>query len=126
MKTVISSVLLIAGLVSSTVLFSGCNRKKDTIAKVYVRDSSNNPVDACEVTLKGISTVGRDADVNLEMTAETNASGEAFFNFNEVYKKGQAGVAVLNIKAKKNGLSGAGIIKIEEEKTNEETVFLQP
>jgi hypothetical protein len=31
----------------------------------------------------------------------------------------------LNIDAKKNGLKGTGIIKVEEEVTNEETVFIQ-
>lgn len=115
-----------AGLVSSTVLFSGCNKKKDTIAKIYVLDSSNNPVSACTVTLEGISSEGRQADVNVDMTTETNASGEAIFNFNDLYKKGQAGMAVLNIKAKKGVKEGNGIIKVEEEKTNEKTIFLLP
>ncbi len=124
MKAFISSALLIAAFFSTAVFLSSCNKKKDTIAKIYVRDSSNNLVSASEVTLKGISTEGRQADVNLELIAETNAAGEAIFNFNEIYKKGQAGVAVLEVTAKKNGLSSTGIIKVEEETTTEETIFL--
>jgi hypothetical protein len=38
---------------------------------------------------------------------------------------GQAGVAVLDIKAQKLNKIGQGIIKIEAEKVNEETVFIQ-
>jgi hypothetical protein len=34
-------------------------------------------------------------------------------------------VAILNIKATYNSLVGEGIIKVEEETTSEETVFLQ-
>ena len=124
MKSVFSSAFLIAALIGSTMFLSACNKKKDTIAKIYVRDSSNNPVSGSKVTLKGTSTVGRPADVNLNLTTETNAAGEAIFNFNDVYKKGQAGVAVLDIEATKNGFSAKGIIKVEEEVTSDETVFL--
>lgn len=125
MKKLIANLLLIAGLISTTAFVSSCNKKKDTIAKIYVRYQSNNQlVQGCEVSLKGISTENRQADVILEKTTETNASGEAIFNFNDEYKKGQAGVAVLKIVAKKNGLSREGIIKVEEETTSEETIYI--
>ena len=55
----------------------------------------------------------------------TDASGKATFNFNDVYQLGQAGVAVLNIDATKDGKTGQGIIKVEQEETSEETVFIQ-
>ena len=126
MKSIFSSAVLIVSIaVSGIFVTTGCRKKKDTIAKIYVRDASNNPVAACQVVLKGVSTTNNAANVTLYDTTETNASGEAIFNFNDEYKLGQAGVAVLNIEAKKNGLTGQGIIKIEEEVTNEETVFIQ-
>ena len=126
MKSVFSSTILILSLaVSGMVLTTGCRKKKDTIAKIHVRDENNVPVAGCTVILKGVSTTNNSANVNLYDTTQTNASGEAIFNFNEVYKLGMAGVAVLNIDAKKNGLKGSGIIKIEEETTSEETVFIQ-
>lgn len=126
MKSIFSSAFLIVSIaVSGALLTTGCRKKKDTIAKIYVRDATNNPVAACQVVLKGVSTTNNAANVTLYDTTETNASGEAIFDFNDEYKLGQAGVAVLNIEAKKNGLVGQGIIKIEEEKTNEETVFIQ-
>ena len=50
----------------------------------------------------------------------------ATFDYNYLYKAGQSGVAVLSIKVLKGNKNGIGIIKIEEEKVNEETVFIQP
>jgi hypothetical protein len=49
----------------------------------------------------------------------------ASFNYNDIYQLGQAGVAVLDIKAQKQNMIGQGIIKIEAEKINEETVYIQ-
>jgi len=127
MRSIISGVVLITGvLVAGMLLSTGCRKKKDTIAKIYVRDAANELVSGATVILKGVSTTNNAANVNLYDTTETNSSGEAIFNFNDVYQLGQAGVAVLNIEAKKNGLTGQGIIKIEEEVTSEETVFIMP
>jgi hypothetical protein len=102
-----------------------CRKKKDTIAKIYVRDASSQYVEGATVILYGQSTINQGANVVLYDTTLTNSSGVAVFNYNEVYQLGQAGVAVLNIKAYKNGAQGQGIIKIEEEVTSEETVFIQ-
>ena len=102
-----------------------CRKKKDTIAKIYVRDASSQYVEGATVILYGQSTINQGANVVLYDTTLTNSSGVAVFNYNEVYQLGQAGVAVLNIKEYKNGAQGQGIIKIEEEVTSEETVFIQ-
>ena len=47
------------------------------------------------------------------------------FNFNDVYQLGQAGVGIFNIRAIKGQQDGIGIIKVEQETTSEETVFVQ-
>jgi protein involved in sex pheromone biosynthesis len=127
MKFIFSKAFLFLSLVtvSSVFIASGCRKKKDTLANIYVKDAANQPVEGCKVILKGVSTTNNPANVVLYDTAYSDADGIASFNFNEEYKLGQAGVAVLNIDAKKNGLKGTGIIKIEEEVTNEETVFIQ-
>ena len=57
-------------------------------------------------------------------TAYTNQEGKARFSFNDVYQLGQAGVVVLNIRAKSGTDVGDGIIKIEEEVENVETVYI--
>ena len=111
--------------VSSLLIATSCRKKKDTIANIFVKDATNQPVEGCKVILKGVSTTNNPASVTLYDTAYSDADGIATFNFNEEYQLGQAGVAVLNIDAKKNGLKGTGIIKVEEEVTNEETVFIQ-
>lgn len=103
----------------------GCRKKKDTIAKVYVKDFSNQYVEGATVILYGKSTINQPANVVLYDTTLTNSSGVAVFNYNDVYQLGQAGVAVLDIKAYKNGAQGQGIIKVEEEVVSEETVFIQ-
>jgi hypothetical protein len=104
---------------------SGCRKKEDTTAIIYVRDINNNFVQGAQVVLFGQSTTGVPVNVVLYDTAVSNAAGEALFNFNDVYQLGQAGVAVLNIEASKNGASGQGIIKIEQETVSKETVFIQ-
>ncbi len=105
--------------------FIGCRKKEDTIAKITVLDASNQAVAGARVLIYGQSTTNQPADVVLYDTTLTNAAGVATFNFNDVYQLGQAGVAVLNIDVQKDALTGQGIIKVEQEVTSEETVFVQ-
>jgi hypothetical protein len=127
MNKLFSAALIAGTIIGAGVIFSssGCRKKKDTIAKIYVRDTANAAVVGAQVVLKGESTVTPSPPVVLFDTTTTNGSGEAIFNFNDVYQLGQAGVAVLNIEAEKGGMTGQGIIKIEQEVTSEETVFIQ-
>ncbi len=104
---------------------SGCRKKKDTIAVIYVRDVANQLVAGAQVVVYGQSTINQPANVVLYDTTLTNTSGVAKFNFNDVYQLGQAGVAVLNIEATFGAAVGEGIIKVEQEVTSEETVFIQ-
>jgi hypothetical protein len=117
---------LIAAVAFLGIFFSsGCRKKKDTIAVIYVRDVANQLVAGAQVVVYGQSTINQPANVVLYDTTLTNTSGEAKFNFNDVYQLGQAGVAVLNIQATFGAASGEGIIKVEQEVTSEETVFIQ-
>lgn len=121
-----SSFLLIFAFSIATITLLGCNKKKDTIAKIYVRNSANALVSGVKVILYGESSEpGKQGKVNIGDTVLTNAAGEAIFNLNYMYQSGQAGVAVLNISARKSLETGSGIIKIVEEENNEETVFIQ-
>ncbi|MGV3630262.1 MAG: hypothetical protein ACO1O6_03610 [Bacteroidota bacterium] len=112
--------------VASFFVISSCNRKDDTIAKVFIYDENNNPISSAEVVLypePSESSVGK--ETIQPDTAITNATGEAIFNFNELYQLGQAGVAVLNIHAYKDTLEGYGVIQIVEEETSEAEVRIQ-
>ncbi len=118
----------IAGVVAIMALgvFVGCNKKEDTIAKIYVRDAGNNAVAGARVILYGQSTTNQPSNVTLFDTTSTSVAGEAVFNLNEVYQLGQAGVAVLNIDVlSTTGATGQGIIKVEQETTSEEIVYVQ-
>lgn len=106
--------------------FGSCRKKGDTIAKITVRDTANALVPGAQVILYGTSTETPIKPVVRRDTVISGADGVAVFNYNEVYQLGQAGVAVLDIVARKDDLFGTGMIKIEEEKVNEATVLIQP
>ncbi len=118
------SLVAILGIGIST----GCRKKKDTIARITVKDSQSQVVSGATVELKAESSEpgsGKEIDTSLNFKGTTNSSGTIDFNFNDFYKLGQAGVVVMKINASKGAVSGEALIKIEEEKTNEETVFIQ-
>lgn len=119
-----TGLLLLVGILSLGL--GSCNKKEDTIAKITIRDTDNKLVSGARVILYGTSTEVPVKPVVRRDTAYTNASGVAIFNYNEVYQTGQAGVAVLNISARKGNLKGEGIIKIEQETESLTTVFIQP
>lgn len=118
-------IILFSVVLASVISLGSCRKKKDTIANIYVLNSTNEPQQNAMVILYGTNTAGTPQQVAVFDTAYTNASGMASFNYNDIYQLGQAGVAVLDIKAQKQNMIGQGIIKIEAEKVNEETVFIQ-
>jgi hypothetical protein len=119
-------ILIIALAATSLVSLSACRKKMDTVAHIYVKDETNASVSNAMVVLYGTNTQQTPQQVAVYDTAYTNVNGLATFNYNELYQLGQAGVAVLDIKAQKGNKVGQGIIKIEAEKVNEETVYIQP
>lgn len=123
MKKYILSTAVVLGLA-----VVGCQDPQDTIAKVYVVDEEGSPVSGATVSLSGNPSdeqEGVGKELSIADTTTSNAAGEAIFNLNEFYKGGQAGVAVLDITARLGDSTGTGIIKVEEETTSEETVFIQ-
>jgi hypothetical protein len=122
MKKIILFGVAIIGL----MVIGSCVKKEDTIAKIEVRDENNDVVEQAMVVLHGTSTCNCPSQVVVYDTAYTNSAGIAMFNYNEIYQLGQAGVAVLDIEAYKANRFGQGIIKIEAEMINEETVIIQP
>lgn len=124
-KYIITSSILTA-IIATTIVLGSCRKKADTVARITVRDTANMVVAGAEVILLGKSTTDPIQPVIRRDTALTNSSGVATIMYNDVYQLGQAGVAVLDIRASKDDLFGEGIIKIEEEVENTATVFVQP
>ena len=119
-------IVLLFSLVLFAFTYTSCRKKGDTIANIYVKDETNLSVSGAMVILYGTNTGNTPQQVAVFDTLYTNSTGLASFNFNDIYQLGQAGVAVLDIKAQKLNRIGQGIIKIEAETVNEETVFIQP
>jgi hypothetical protein len=116
---------IFAGLM--VVAISGCKKDQQTIATITVVNADGEAVPGASVRLYAVSseTPPPPQDVRFDTTQVTNGTGKVSFDFTEYYQEGQAGFAVLDIEAKKGALEGEGIIKIEEMKTNEETVVIE-
>jgi len=116
---------IFAGLM--VVAISGCKKDQQTIATITVVNSDGEAVPGASVRLYAVSseTPPPPQDVRFDTTQVTNGTGKVSFDFTDYYQEGQAGFAVLDIEAKKGSLEGEGIIKIEEMKTNEETVVIE-
>ena len=118
MKNTLRNTFLFTALFFLVFSISSCYKKQDTIANVTVLNVNNDPMSNLEVRL----FYGTNADsARIDKIATTGGGGTATFNFNELYKSGQAGFAVLDIYVQG---SLVGIIKIEEEMTSEETVVI--
>ena len=116
---------IFAGLM--VIAISGCKKDQQTIATITVVNADGEAVPGASVRLYAVSsqTPPPPQDVRFDTTQVTNGTGKVSFDFTDYYEKGQAGFAVLDIEASKGSLEGAGIIKIEELKINEETVVIE-
>lgn len=91
---------------------------------VIVKNESGQVIEGSQVELKAEpTTFGNIVTLNMEKT--TDELGVASFNFNDYYKSGQTGVAVLKIKAKQFGLYGEGIVTVEQEVVTETVVVVK-
>ena len=118
MKTTLRNAFLFTALIVLTFSITSCYKKKATIANVTVMNALNDPVSGVEVRLfYGLSS----DSARIDEISTTGGGGTATFNFDELYKSGQAGFAVLDIYV---GGNIVGVIKIEEETTSEETVTI--
>lgn len=109
--------------IAALVLIS-CGKEGDTIAKITVHDASGAPVSGAFVKVTGVDSQGENGGL-IERDGTSDGTGVATFNFNDLYKRGQAGFAVLEVYAEKDSTWGEGIIKVEEETTSEATVVIQ-
>jgi hypothetical protein len=125
MRNVFFSLALMATVAALSL--SSCHEVEETIANVVVLNDLGSPVQGASVRLYAFGSVDEDfvGEPRFDTTAVSNAAGQVSFNFSEFYVEGQAGFAVLDIEASKAALYGTGLIKIEEEKTNEATVYIE-
>lgn len=113
---------LLAGIFALSL--TSCGKSGDTLATIKVLDVNNQPVAGALVKVKGYDSNGVNPG-NLDRETTSDGNGNAVFNFNDMYKRGSAGFAVLEIEASKAGMLGTGIIKVEDQVNNEATVSIQ-
>lgn len=114
-------VLAIAALV-----LHGCSKEKPTTASITVQLEDGTKVADALVRLYADPAYPLGDPNRLTKEARTDGGGMATFDYTEFYKKGQSGFAVLDILCTYDTLVGEGIIKIQEEEDNRETVILLP
>lgn len=124
MKKFFTLTLFALTLMVITGNLTSCGKSGDTISKITVVDANNLPVGGATVRVVGRDSNG-DEGGRIDMESTTDASGVATFNFNDLFKRGAAGFAVLDIEVTSSAGSGTGIIKVEEETTSEATVTVQ-
>ncbi len=122
-RTILSKTLALA---LCAVVVSACNKEKPTKAVIVVKNEAGAVVPGVEVRLFANPSFPLGDPTRLNKEGVTSASGRVEFDYSDFYKQGQAGFAVLDILAVTEDFAGAGIIKILEEETNEETVVLLP
>jgi hypothetical protein len=108
------------------LLAPACNKEEPTKATITVKKEDGSVVPDAHVKLYASPAYPLGDPNRLNKEAATNSAGQVEFDYSEFYKKGQSGFAVLDILCTYDTLVGEGIIKIEEEKNNAETVVIKP
>lgn len=124
-KFALKSLFVMSLFLGLAVSLGSCGKVKDSIARVTViNETTGQPMNGVTVILRPESTNGQTNFKWEEVTATTDAKGVATFNFNEDYEAGQAGLFVLTIDVETGSdyHTSVGIIKVEEQTTNEKTV----
>ncbi|MBK7384005.1 MAG: hypothetical protein IPI81_11870 [Flavobacteriales bacterium] len=119
---------LTSALVLALVAFllPSCTKEKPTKAVIIVKKADGTVVPDAYVKLYANPQFPLGDPNRLTKETNTDGAGVATFDYTDYYEQGQSGFAVLDILCTSDTLVGEGIIKIEEEKTNEETVIILP
>jgi hypothetical protein len=121
----LQSVFVILLFIGFLMSISGCYKKQDTILQVYVRDSSGVVVEGAKVDVFAEPTTTSNNALQINMTELTDESGTATFNFNEIYKSGQTGTAIVKAKATYYSKTGQKVVQVIEETNNECFIEIQ-
>ena len=120
MKTPLYKILSITILLFfTTLIFSSCEKEKDTIGIIKVVNSSGQSMSGVTVVLNQQNTIpGTNPIDNLRKTGLTDATGKASFTYKHE--------AILNVGVNKNlgndTYSGGGVIRLLRGKTEQITI----
>ena len=116
--------ILVAGV---ALAITSCRREDPTIATIFVKNTTETFVPGAEVRLFGVegaNTETEHGEIRIDTTGTTNGAGQVTFDLSEFYELGQSGLFVLQVEVAKGEQFGEGIIKVEEETDNEETIII--
>jgi hypothetical protein len=117
-----SIILTSLAVISFSLLFTNCNKEKDTTLTVYVRDKQSALVSGAVVDLTADAEGNKNINKDLDSMLITPGSGMVQFDLTKMYKAGQAGVAVMDVYAFKlvgeDTLIGHSYKKIEPYQDN--------
>ena len=105
------------------ILLSSCYKEDATTATVEVlRATDSTAVSGVDVRLYF------DGSERIDTTITASSQGKINIDFSEEFKAGQGGFAVLDVDLKYEDGTGeakVGVIKVEEENENSQTVYCQ-
>jgi hypothetical protein len=94
MKSIYFSLILII----TALFFTNCEKIGPTKTIIQAVNEKKLPLANVKIVIRAQSTQGTPAKGDLADSSFTNANGEVEFDFSSMYKDGQAGVAVLDVK----------------------------
>lgn len=129
-KLNLTYLLWFAAIIFLGTMGVSCKKEDPTRVIVTIIDTAGKRVDSAFVLIYGRGTDSAQAELNRDKARfyeemYTNSAGTVELDLTDYTKPGQAGFVVLDIEASKDSLKGVGIINVEEEKTNQQTVRIQ-
>ena len=107
------------------LFISSCYRVEPTTLEVTVKDSSGAFVTNASVYIYGEPTVSPSPFLEANYESETNSSGVALVDLNNIYQPGQNGVAILKVVVEKNEKTGTGTIELVQERNNKLEIVIE-
>lgn len=125
MKNIFFSLILII----STLFVTNCKKIGPTKTIIQAVNEKKLPLANVKVVIRAQSTQGTPANGDLADSSYTNTSGEVEFDFSSIYKDGQAGVAVLDVKGEvligNEEYEGFSYVQLEPGLTKSATVVIR-
>jgi hypothetical protein len=125
MKNIVFSSLLVL----IALFVTNCKKIEPTKTIIQAVDEKKVPLSNVKVVIRAQSTQGTPANGDLADSSFTNASGIVEFDFSSIYKDGQAGVAVLDIKGETliggQEFEGFSYVQLEPGVTKSATVVIR-
>ena len=108
------------------IALPACKKEQKTKTVITVIDDFGAVVPGALVELNAQPTGSSGNNLRFEdISGVTGNEGSVTFDFTDYIKPGQAGFAVLDVEASKDGATGNDVVEIEENKTTYKTVRIQ-